>query len=135
MFTASALSGLMQQIPGLWGFALAALGLILSPVPVVWVSFHRRRVLLARIKKERFQIESEHEARMRELANEAVARVNDHAARMFALETDRQQMHLEAQLQRDFMLAERRPLEIELPMKRGNRHPQITAPETQGASA
>src|SRR4051812_27503150 len=98
--------GFLHQLPELWGCALAALSLTLSTVTAIWISFHRRAVLLARVEKDRLQVHGEHEARMRELANEAVARVNDHAARMFALETDRQQMHLEAQLQRDFMLAE-----------------------------
>lgn len=152
MITPAAFAGLVQQVPGLWGFALAALALILSPVPVVWVSLHRRSVLLARVEKDKLQVRSEHEVRMRELENEAVARMNDHAARMreleneavermndhaarmFSLETDRQQMLLEAQLQRDFMLAEHRQIEIDWPLKR-TRRPQITAPETQGAEA
>ncbi|MFL6845550.1 MAG: hypothetical protein ACJ8ER_11800 [Allosphingosinicella sp.] len=81
MGTASAFSGLMQMSGG-WGFALAALGLISSWVPVIWVSYHRRKVLLARVDKDRLQIESERDVRLRELDHR-------HVERMFELEANR----------------------------------------------
>lgn len=82
MVTVGALSGLIQQIPSLGGFALAALALILSPVPVVWVSFHRRRVLLARVEKDRFQAQCDQETRIGALEKQ-------HTQRMYELETAR----------------------------------------------
>jgi hypothetical protein len=126
MITASALQGLMQQISGFGGFALAALALILSPVPVVWISFHRRRVSLARVGKDLFQTKGEHEARMRELQDR-------HAERMFELETARRQMLLEAELKQLTLQMERRPAEQELPLRRTPERPQIAAPKTAAA--
>jgi hypothetical protein len=82
MVTASALSGLIHQVPGWGGFALAALALVLSPVAVIWVSFHRRAVLLARVEKERFQAQCEREVRIFEIERL-------HTERMYELDTVR----------------------------------------------
>ena len=67
MAQTTALSGLTQHIPVLWGFALAALGLILSPVVAVWISFHRRTVLLAREEANKLGLDHQHIERMFEL--------------------------------------------------------------------
>lgn len=126
MVTATAFAG-MQQVPGLWGVALVALALIASIVPMIWVSHHRRDVLLARVESDLCKVRSEHQARMCELAN-------GHAARLFELETERQQILIEAEIRRDALLADRRRVDIELPSKRRPKQSRIAAAETQAAN-
>ena len=89
--SATAVIGLIDAIPGLWGFALGALALILSALSVMRLSDNRTRVALARIEAE-------------------------HAARMYALETDREQKAAEARLEREVRL-QQGPVQIEFPLR------------------
>lgn len=105
----------LQLGPGFWTFSLGAVGALCSFAGTLWLARYRFRLNFYKAETERQLGLCEHEASM------------------FTRETDRQQMLLEAALQRDFMLRERRQIEIDLPLKRGTRRAQISAAETQGA--
>lgn len=103
--SATAFLGLLQ-LPGLWGYALGAFALILSAATAVWLSNNRTRVALARINAE-------------------------HEARMYELETDREQKGAEARLKRDALL-QQGPIQIEFPLRSIERT-QISAPDAEAA--
>jgi hypothetical protein len=46
------LSGLVQNVPGFWGFCLQALGLVLSATTVVWLSIHRMNARRDEVRKK-----------------------------------------------------------------------------------
>lgn len=122
--TAAEMTGLIHQVPEIWKYALYALGLILSPVPVIWVSHHRKTVLLKRAENDRCRIEGEHKANMKRLEN-------DYEARMFELQTDRQRMLLETDFERKLIVARRGQSETELPLAGRADRPQIGPPDSR----
>jgi hypothetical protein len=101
-------AAVLTSLPGIWGAAVAALALILSAVSVVWVSINRARVSIARIKA-------------------------DHIAAMFELETARQKMLHDAELQREKQFCDVRQPEIPFLSQRRIEKSQIAKPEAEAA--
>ena len=68
------LSGVTHGTSVLAG-VIAIFSAVLASVPVIWISYHRRKVLLARDATERCRIEGERDARLRQLDYEHAERI------------------------------------------------------------